>query len=515
MRTISIIEPKPKPVAGGSPISTISATDDGITEIRVRTRPVIQSGISVILAVKNQSKFLPEMLDSIFSQVLAPDEVIVVNDSSTEPVREIVEKYPDVTRYIEVDYSNAAQARMAGFACSNRELLLFCDGDNRFPRDYIKRLKDSMFAGPFDVTYGRIRKIGDGYGYFYQPRIFDVGALSCRNFVESCSLVRREIFERVGGWDPEVDTLMDWNLWMRIAHAGGKFAFCADAEFEYRVHDEQMTVHKLGLQRQIKAQKQTLNTTLFTAFCGRLWQVERYFNWLSSIPHKEKLNVIFYDNSGDCYVKQLITDWLQTSEFKSWTYHNDPIPACKETSPGEFASGDTAIRLQRVDAIHRKMVDIYNWAAQNVTTDLLWIVEDDIIPPTDALDKLMDALRPDVGAVCAAVHSRFHDGLIAWLRGYWVSGDPPINLETQAAVLKTLPDEFFPVGQVGGCCTLLRTHAFKRVALRCYTLPDRGGIGWDSAMCHDLARLGFKIMLHTGVQCQHWNKDAAGEETYV
>lgn len=49
--------------------------------------------ISIVIATYNGEKYLREQLDSLYSQTRKPDEIVVVDDRSTDGTREILEEY--------------------------------------------------------------------------------------------------------------------------------------------------------------------------------------------------------------------------------------------------------------------------------------------------------------------------------------------------------------------------------------------------------------------------------------
>jgi glycosyltransferase involved in cell wall biosynthesis len=86
--------------------------------------------ISVVVPTYNRAEFLPATLDSILAQTLAPAEVIVVDDGSTDDTAEVVRKYEPRVKYMAIENSGVCRARNAGVRSSTGNWIAFCDSDD-------------------------------------------------------------------------------------------------------------------------------------------------------------------------------------------------------------------------------------------------------------------------------------------------------------------------------------------------------------------------------------------------
>ena len=66
---------------------------------------------------------------------------------------------------------------------------------------------------------------------------FNLQRLMLDNFIDNCSMFRREMFDEIGGYDPfpTIVGVEDWELWMRAAFRGYKFHYIEKPLFDYRV----------------------------------------------------------------------------------------------------------------------------------------------------------------------------------------------------------------------------------------------------------------------------------------
>ena len=83
-----------------------------------------------------------------------------------------------------------------------------------------------------DVIYSP--PTGYGSGSIHE---FNAKELPGRNHVGMTSLVRRSMFEKVGGFDPKAK-FEDWDLWKRILKAGGRFCYVPTATWVYRQQED-------------------------------------------------------------------------------------------------------------------------------------------------------------------------------------------------------------------------------------------------------------------------------------
>ena len=86
--------------------------------------------VSVVITTYNDSQFLPEAIESALAQTVPPDEVIVVDDGSTDDPGAVVSRYPNV-RLIRQANQGLAAARNTGWRAACGRYLVFLDADDR------------------------------------------------------------------------------------------------------------------------------------------------------------------------------------------------------------------------------------------------------------------------------------------------------------------------------------------------------------------------------------------------
>jgi glycosyltransferase involved in cell wall biosynthesis len=204
--------------------------------------------VSVIVPVYNAAKFLRETLESILGQTYTTFEIIAVNDGSTDSSLKILEEYAHQIQCIHQENQGVAIARNVGVEWSLGSYVAFCDADDIwFPRklewqmDIVKRHPCvGVVAGFMEKIdeLGRTLDSGQKPSDLYdQPRNLKQVLLMEGNLIGmSTSLIRKEIFQEIGGFQPGNKDLKaeDYDLWIRAA---GKTKIYLSSKYvgQYRV----------------------------------------------------------------------------------------------------------------------------------------------------------------------------------------------------------------------------------------------------------------------------------------
>src|SRR4051794_31702052 len=86
--------------------------------------------VSVVIAAYNAQAYIAEAIESVLGQTVAPDEVIVVDDGSSDGTRGILDRFGK--RIMALGQANSGQAVAVnrGLALARGELIGFCDADD-------------------------------------------------------------------------------------------------------------------------------------------------------------------------------------------------------------------------------------------------------------------------------------------------------------------------------------------------------------------------------------------------
>src|SRR6185312_8964250 len=210
----------------------------------VTREDVADPAISVVVPAFNRETTLSVTLDSLLAQTYTAWEAIVVDDGSSDGTAALAERYAARDSRIRVHrQANAgvSGARNRGIELARAAWLFFLDADDWIVPTAFEALTDALAADPeADVAYGGYVRVDDA-GREVEPErpkheadFFPVFARTCAMAVHTC-LVRAQLVRDVGGFDADLVTCEDWDLWQRIARMGARFVGVPDYIARYRL----------------------------------------------------------------------------------------------------------------------------------------------------------------------------------------------------------------------------------------------------------------------------------------
>lgn len=186
--------------------------------------------ISVIIPIYNSEKTIQKCLESVYRSECRLFEVIAVDDGSTDSSLEIVRKFP--VQIIKLErHLSCAVARNRGAQKAKGEILLFVDSDILLEPGTINKVIETFAQRP-DIwaTFGCYSKESLDSNFFsvyknllnyytHQASSGDAGS-----FWTACGAVKREVFERLGGFAEEAgySPIEDVAFGYKISKHGGK-----------------------------------------------------------------------------------------------------------------------------------------------------------------------------------------------------------------------------------------------------------------------------------------------------
>lgn len=98
-----------------------------------------QVTLSIVIPAYNEELALPKCLDAIAAQTVKPDEVIVVDNNSTDNTAAVVQQYPFVTLLAE-KHHGCSFARIRGYDACRSDIIASTDADMILPADWVERI---------------------------------------------------------------------------------------------------------------------------------------------------------------------------------------------------------------------------------------------------------------------------------------------------------------------------------------------------------------------------------------
>lgn len=179
--------------------------------------------ISVIIPSWNRAEQLAAALDSVYAQTLAPHEVIVVDDGSTDTTRQrVTGHYPQV-RYIYQHNKGVSSARNTGISAASGDWIALLDSDDRWQPGKLEHQQQALAANPgYRLCHSDETWIRNGKRVNPMKKHAKVGGhiyLQCLPLCvisPSAVMIHRELFEDVGLFDETLPACEDYDLWLRI-----------------------------------------------------------------------------------------------------------------------------------------------------------------------------------------------------------------------------------------------------------------------------------------------------------
>ena len=189
--------------------------------------------VSVVIPVYNGEKYLSEAIESVLRQTVAPAEIIVVDDGSTDGTEQVAKKYASAIRYISQPNRGSGAARNAGTSQSIGDFLAFLDADDVWIENKLElQLKAHEKDPALDMIFGHAQQFGS----------LNAAGPAMPGVIPSALLVRKEAFHRAG---PFLETLRlaDFPHWyLQARDAGLREKILEEIVVKRRLHEANMGV---------------------------------------------------------------------------------------------------------------------------------------------------------------------------------------------------------------------------------------------------------------------------------
>jgi glycosyltransferase involved in cell wall biosynthesis len=210
---------------------------------------------SVIVAAYQVADVIGEALDSIRLQTIAPLEVIVCDDGSTDALEDALTPYREEIIFERKGHGGEASAKNAAAARASGDFVVILDADDAFLPTRLEALAELAQARPdldiittdaYLVANGR--RVRRNYDRTWRFEVLDQRrAILQRNFIFGHAAVRRELLLEHGGFDESIRWTTDWEFWLRLILAGSR-AGCVDEPLAlYRLRESSLTAQRRDL----------------------------------------------------------------------------------------------------------------------------------------------------------------------------------------------------------------------------------------------------------------------------
>jgi hypothetical protein len=209
----------------------------------------------VVIAVHNGEETIAKAIDSALEQTVAPAQLIVCDDGSTDGTGAVVEPYGDRITYARKGHGGVASARNAALAIATGEFFAVLDADDTYEPERLEALTELAVERPdLDILCTDVffEHRGELVGRFTSGCPFEVleqrAAILERCFCIAPA-VRRRTLNAVGGFDESLRTGSDWECAIRLIHSGASAGMVEEALYGYRIERGSLTSNRIDTLR--------------------------------------------------------------------------------------------------------------------------------------------------------------------------------------------------------------------------------------------------------------------------
>jgi glycosyltransferase involved in cell wall biosynthesis len=215
-----------------------------------------QPAVSVIIPTHNRAGLLPRAVRSVLDQSHPAEEIIVVDDGSTDHTERVLRtEFPNID-YVRQENRGVAAARNRGIREARGEWLAFLDSDDEWLPRKLERQLDALRKEP-DFLLCHTNEIWIRRGKRVNP--MKKHAKSGGHIFEECLplcvvspssvIAHRSLFERVGLFDESLPACEDYDLWLRVCSRFPVLYLEEPLIMKYGGHADQLSRRHWGMDR--------------------------------------------------------------------------------------------------------------------------------------------------------------------------------------------------------------------------------------------------------------------------
>jgi len=394
----------------------------------------------VVIPCHNYGRYLAEAIESVRRQTLQPVDVVVIDDASTDNTREVAEAAG--VRCISIDAGQTHIARRTGYDATESDLICFLDADDVLPPDYLEAAA-AMFAADWQlgIAYSDFERFGDESGLSNFPHEHKPDRFGRVNYIHAGSVVRRSALRISDAFSREYPDGAhdDYILWRRVLDHGWR-ARKSTAIYRYRRHGESQINRRAHLSEYDRLGLCQVDVSIVIPLAGRHDEWGQLSSWLErQLWPREQCRLLLCDTSRDAAFSLRVRDWIACGHYQ------DVRHIVTSVGPRGLADEPRHLRPYLVqDAVLRA------WRRLTAGLDTPWalMVEDDVIPPDDAIEHLLCTVTGSADAVALPYISRSRDHWVVFRSG-------------RSVLIGDAGDGVEHVDGAGCGCLLIRSHIIR------------------------------------------------------
>lgn len=199
--------------------------------------------VSIVLPTYNGENFLRKSIESCLNQTYKNIELIVINDCSTDRTEEIILSFNDSRIIYHKNKSNQKLPRSLniGFDIAKGDYLTWTSDDNYYQENAIEKLVHQLEKNNIDLAYASYWTIDEDNKITGERLVGETKDILLDNIIKACFLYKKEVLEKIGGYNPDLFLVEDYDYWIRIVLNDFKIRKINEKLYFYRFHEGSLT----------------------------------------------------------------------------------------------------------------------------------------------------------------------------------------------------------------------------------------------------------------------------------
>lgn len=439
-------------------------------------------------------RWLPEALESVERQSRAADERWLICDGCEPP-----ENLPAGWRVVRGDWQSPGPGRNEVLAQTGCSWVCWLDADDAYGAGYLEAMDRAArdCGGKVGVLYPDLTYCDASLEPTGKRAMREWSAADVRryNFVPTPSCWRVEMLRFAGGWSADVQCMDDWATIVRCSAAGWEGCHVPQAELLARKHGEGRG--RKPPEARADTSWRCRRYAIVTLLAGRRDILGQWADWIGRAELPPQTTLWVLDDARNAEFSEAVQREIHRRVAMSVHYRRSDV-------------GELPVAAKHQP--HARVAALYNQILQDACacSDLVLMLEDDVLPPLDGARRLNEAFPPvpenRIGVCTGPYPSRCGGGRIVA-----VSLDP-VNWVSNITVEGIKPG-INECGMTPGGFTLFDAAALRQCLPMRFTFDPNGRpVGWDGNMSRSMHAHGWKVTYHGDVLCEHhvWSRDHDG-----
>lgn len=182
--------------------------------------------VSVILPTYDRVNLMTRAIDSVLEQTYSDFELLVVDDASNDETQQVLDSYDDERLTVLTHETNrgCARARQTAIGEASGTYLAFIDSDDYWYPEKLTRQQAQLAETDAALCYVGKEIVDSRTDEILarrstvEPPTNALGVLLKHDYIGSPTgvVIRRDVYESVGGFDTSLPNRQDWELWIRV-----------------------------------------------------------------------------------------------------------------------------------------------------------------------------------------------------------------------------------------------------------------------------------------------------------